>query len=341
MSPNPKENESKSVVHTQHKYDVRDDAKEFPMMVVLSFVYVCNARCPNCPYNNSDIRSTYKDAMVMPEEVFKRIADEGGEYGAYLRLSGGGEPMLHPQAVELMLYAKKKGAKIGLITNGSRFTEENLRQLIAANVDVIEFSVDAGDAETYNRVRPGLDWDTLNCNARGAVAVRNELRAPTRIIASIINQEGVDVEAAEKHWAAIVDNVQIRKYLTWGYNEDKSADDTAYLPPEERVPCPWLFERLNVDSRGDVTLCGEDIAFNERFANIMDRSIKDIWNGPEFKRWRDLHLARRGHEIPICSECPDWQYRSWQHNYWKLVKNADKKRAERILEHGETDAGEK
>jgi len=69
-------------------------------------------------------------------------------------------------------------------------------------------------------------------------------------VCSIINQEGVDVAAAEKYWSPRVDNVQIRKYLTWGYNEDRSADDSPYLLPEERIPCPWLFERLNIDTRG-------------------------------------------------------------------------------------------
>ena len=315
------------VVHTQEKYDLREDAKEFPMMVVLSFVYICNAKCPNCPYNNSDIRSKYKDALVMPEQIFKRIADECGQYGTYLRISGGGEPMLHPQAVELMVYAKEKGAKIGLITNGSRFTEESLTALIRAGVDAIEFSVDAPDEGTYNRVRPGLDWRKLNRNVRLAVDIRNKLNSDTRIIASIINQEGVDVLKAEKHWEGIVDKVQIRKYLTWGYNKDKSADPTPYLPTEERIPCPWLFERFNIDSRGDVTLCGEDIAFNERFANVMDRTIKDIWHGPEFNSFREKHLNGRGHEITICSRCPDWKYRSWQYNYWKVLRDAEGKKA--------------
>ncbi len=59
----------------------------------------------------------------MPEAIFKKIADESGPHGAYLRISGGGEPMLHPQATELLVYAKSKGCKIGLITNGSLFNE--------------------------------------------------------------------------------------------------------------------------------------------------------------------------------------------------------------------------
>jgi radical SAM protein with 4Fe4S-binding SPASM domain len=319
------------VIHTQEKYDLREDAKEFPMMLVLSFVYICNARCPNCPYSNSDIRSKYKDALVMPERIFKRIADECGEYRAYLRISGGGEPMLHPQAVELMVYAKKKGAKIGLITNGSQFNEESLTTLIDAGVDAIEFSADAPDEQTYNQVRPGLDWIKLNRNARLAVEIRNRFHTNTRIIASVINQQGVNVKAAEEYWSEIVDKVQIRKYLTWGYNKDKSADTAPYLPPEERVPCPWLFERFNIDSRGDVTLCGEDIAFNEKFANIMESSIKEIWHGPEFTYFRERHLSGHGDDIPICKKCPDWQYRSWQYNYWKILRDAEEKREGHII----------
>jgi radical SAM protein with 4Fe4S-binding SPASM domain len=318
-----------SIVHTQDKYELREAAKDFPMMVVLSFVYVCNAKCPNCPYNNSEIRASYKDHLYMADDVFKRIADECGPYASLLRISGGGEPMLHPRAVELMTYAKEKGCKIGLITNGSRLFAEQAEALIKAGVDAIEFSVDAGDEDTYALVRPGLDWETVNRNLEAAVRLRNELGADTRIITSVINQTGVDVDLAERHWSARADKVQIRKFLTWGYNEDRSADDTPYLPPSKRAPCPWLFERLNIDSRGDVTLCGEDIAFAEKFANINDRSIRDVWQGPEFKGFRELHLSGRGDQIPICSKCPDWKYRSWQYNYWKVLRDAEETQTKR------------
>ena len=40
--------------------------------------------------------------------------------------------MLHPQAVELLVYAKKVGCKIGLITNGSLFDEANLAEITSA-----------------------------------------------------------------------------------------------------------------------------------------------------------------------------------------------------------------
>ena len=215
------------IEHSQQSYGIRPEASEFPMMCVISFVYICNALCPNCPYTNSEIRTDYRDRPLMNEDTFKIIADQCSEYGAWVRMSGGGEPMLHPQAVELIEYAKEVGAKVGLITNGSRFTEENSRRLLEAKIDMIEFSVDAAGPETYAKVRKGLNWDTLVKNVTRLVELRNKLKSSTKIIASGVNQVGVDIDTVARFWEPKVDNFQKRKYLTWGINDPSgSADPT-------------------------------------------------------------------------------------------------------------------
>jgi radical SAM protein with 4Fe4S-binding SPASM domain len=339
------------IEHKEVHYGIRPEALEFPMMCVISFIYSCNALCPSCPYTNSDIRSTYKDRPLMSEDTFKLIADQCGEYGAWVRVSGGGEPMLHPRAVELFEYAKLRGAKVGLITNGSRFSEESTRRLLEAQVDMIEFSVDAADPDTYHRVRAGLQWETLLRNVERMVNMRNQLGSATKIIASGVNQEGVDIEAVAAFWEPLVDNFQKRKYLTWGINDPgKSADPTPYLPPEEQVPCPFIFERLNIDSRGKVMVCGFDIAAKTDMGNIHEMSIKDIWHGEGFAYYRRKHLDKTGSEIEMCAQCPDWKYRSWKHNYWKIVDVAEHNRQDRfgkldlmdsegcIAENGDKDA---
>ncbi len=319
---------NKAVIqHTQHQYKIRPKAKEFPMMCVLSFVYTCNAKCPNCPYTNSKIRSTYKDRPFMKEDTFRIIADQCGFYNAWIRLSGGGEPMLHPKAVELIEYAKGVNAKVGLITNGSRFNEENTRRILEAGVDMVEFSVDASDPLTYHRVRKGLDWVVLLRNIKRMVALRNKIKSKTKIIASGVNQLGVDIEKVAKFWEPLVDNFQKRKYLTWGINDpSKSADPAPYLPPEQTIPCPFIFERLNIDSRGKVMVCGFDIVGRTDMGNVHEKSIKEIWHGKDFEYYRKMHLAKKGNEIELCRNCPDWKYRSWKHNYWKIVKVAEVKR---------------
>ena len=330
------------VVHTAEQYGLRPEASEFPMMLVLSFVYPCNALCPHCPYTNSNIRKEYRDAPHMPAATFKKIADETGRYGAYLRISGGGEPMLHPQATELLVYAKQVGCKIGLITNGSLFDEENSRALLAAGVDMIEFSVDACDPDTYAIVRKGLEWDVLVENARRVLALRAQMKSASKIIGSAVAQSGVDIGAVEKYWVEEIglDYLIKRKFLTWGVNTtldpSRSADPIAYLNTDE-VPCPFIFERLNIDSRGNVMVCGYDISAVTSMGNVNTQSIRDIWHGEGFQYYRDKHLAGRGKDISLCAGCPDWQYRSWQHNYWKVVKKAEAARDSKMGQLGEHD----
>lgn len=316
-------------------YGLRPEAAEYPMMLVLSFAYPCNALCPHCPYTNSSIRKEYRDAPYMSEAIFKKIADESGPHGAYLRISGGGEPMLHPQAVELLVYAKKVGCKIGLITNGSKFDQESSRALLAAGVDMIEFSVDARDQETYATVRKGLDWQTLVENTKLMLRLRDELGSSSKIIASAVNQLGVDVDEVERYWVEDigVDYVIKRKFLTWGANTvldgERSADPAVYLNTDE-IPCPFIFERLNIDSRGTVMVCGYDISANTSMGNVASESIRDIWHGPGFEFYRSRHLAGQGKDIPLCSGCPDWKYRSWDHNYWKVVEKSQQARDRKL-----------
>ncbi len=327
MMNNTNQMYANSINHKLETYEDKTDALDFPKMCVLSFVYVCNALCPGCPYTISDIRDQYKDALLMKSDLFKKIADECGANGSYIRLSGGGEPMMHPQAVELIEYAKSVGAKVGLITNGSIFNEENSRRLLEADIDMIEFSVDACDEQTYSIVRKGLDFYKLVDNVERMVAMRDKLGSSSRIIASVINQKEIDLYEVEAYWKKRVDHVQLRKYLTWGMGDkSQSADDIPYLPEEEKLPCPWLFERLNIDSRGQVTLCGYDIPFNNNLGNIEKRSIKDVWLGEEFTRLRKLHLDGKRNEIEICRNCTDGQYRSWTYNYWQLIKTAEENR---------------
>ena len=267
----------------------------------------------------------------MPEKIFKKIADEAGYYGAYLRISGGGEPMLHPQATELLAYAKSVGCKIGLITNGSAFTEKNSKLLLNAGVDMIEFSVDACEPETYSVVRKGLKWERLLKNVKRMISMRNRLKSESKIVASGVNQNDIDIEKVESFWRNEigVDNFIKRKFLTWGVNttldDSRSADPTPYIDTEN-VPCPFIFERLNIDTRGNVMVCGYDISANTSMGSVTKNSIKQIWHGDGFKFYREKHLENKGSEISMCKTCPDWKYRSWHHNYWKVIKGAEEQR---------------
>src|SRR5438445_8998923 len=293
----------------EKKYGLRRGAEEFPLMIILSIIYPCNFGCPMCPYTdgNSDIRKFYRerDGDLFPVDLWNSIADEAGEYGAWLRCTGGGEPILHPRMVEMIEYAKQKGARVWMNTNGSMFgpndkQRDRLRRIIAAGIDLIEFSMDAADAELYAKLRPprgGAPRDPEKWfrghvdNIRAALQFRKEMIAPTRVVVSIIRQDAIEgkLDAAKEFYLNEigVDEVITRKFLTWDDNttipHGKALDKHLYaeLPTEKKEPCVWPFERLNIDTLGRVSLCGQDISFRTStlFPNAKETSVKEIWQG--------------------------------------------------------------
>ena len=337
-----------------HDYGLRPGAEEFPLMVVLSIIYPCNFGCPNCPYTdgNSEIRRFYheSDGDLFPVELWKSIADECGHYGAWMRCTGGGEPMLHPQMVDMIEYAKGKGARVWLNTNGSMFgptpkLRKKLERLITAGIDLIEFSMDAADAKTYAKLRPPHGgaprnaeqwWSQHVNNVRAALELRKQFRSPTRVVVSIIRQQEIEgrLDVAVDFWLKEigVDDVITRKFLTWDDNTTistgKAMDPHLYaeLPPERKEPCVWPFERLNVDTLGRISLCGQDISFrtSELFPNARETSIKEIWQGERFNWYRRMHLEGRGAECWPCRGCSAWLagIRDWEYGWLRVLKTS-------------------
>jgi len=335
-------------------YGLRAGAEEFPLMVVIAVIYPCNFGCPLCPYTdgNSEIRKFYheRNADLLPVKLWEKMADECGPHGAWMRITGGGEPMLHPHMVEMIEYARARGARIWLNTNGSMFgptpkLREKLERVIRAGSDLIEFSMDAGDAATHARLRPphrGAPrdperwWSEHVDNVRAALALRKALKVTTRVVVSIIRQEATEgtLEQAVDFWLKTVgvDEVITRKFLTWDDNTTISAeralDKHLYkdLPTERKEPCVWPFERLNVDTLGRVALCGQDISFrtSKFFPTLWEVSIRDIWRGEAFNEYRRLHLQGRGAEAWPCRGCSAWLagIRDWQYGWLKVLKTS-------------------
>ncbi|MFH1386962.1 MAG: radical SAM protein [bacterium] len=94
-----------------------------PITWSLALSWVCNNACVLCTFGD---RKFSRDEAVkgpkglMTKQVVKTIIDQLAEYGAKaIIFTGGGEPTLHPDLLELMSYAKEKGLDVGLFTNGS------------------------------------------------------------------------------------------------------------------------------------------------------------------------------------------------------------------------------
>jgi len=313
--------------HLPEKYGMKKGAEKFPLLLGLTVTYVCNSRCTHCIFTNfPEIRrDRIKVNAFMPAEVFKKIAREAGKHKSVVRISGAGEPLLHPKMVELIEYAKKVGAKVGLITNGSLLTPQVSERLLRCGTDVVEVSVDAADKKSYEKIRVGLKFDKVKRNIEHLVKRRNELKSKTLVVVSMVNQVDMrkKLDGAVKFWEKIVDHVTVRKYLRFGRLPKESLTDS-YLSQD--AACPFPFERLNIDTDGEIRFCGFDITGETNLGNVREVPIGRVWVGEKMNEWRSYILEGVPERVPICKKCTDKVYRSWNYNVWHAIERAKEKR---------------
>ena len=59
---------------------------------------------------------------------------------------------------------------------------------------------------------------------------------------------------------------------------------------------------LKINSEGYIVLCADDFHSKNKFGNIMNESLIDVWNKPNFKKIR-ANLCKGRYELDICKHC--------------------------------------
>jgi len=87
--------------------------------------------------------------------------------------SGGGEPFMHPNAVELIKHASHIGLDVGVITNGVKVTKEVSKELLKIkNLKWIRFSFDAITTEQYREIRGTNDFELVKQNIKDMLELK-------------------------------------------------------------------------------------------------------------------------------------------------------------------------
>ena len=118
-------------------------------VVVWNCTRTCNLRCVHC-YAHSDARR-YEGELTTDEA--KAMIDDLAAFGSPVLLFSGGEPCLREDLVELMAYAKGKGMRVVISTNGTLITPEAARQYAEVGLSYVGVSIDGASPETHDAFR--------------------------------------------------------------------------------------------------------------------------------------------------------------------------------------------
>lgn len=123
---------------------------------------LCNLDCKMC------MRRTWQGEPMghMDMDVYRKVIDEAaGMDSIHTVFFGGiGEPMFHPQFVEMVRLAKAAGKRVEAVSNGTLINQETAVEMIEAGLDEVWISVDGFDEAMYNEIRVYGDFNHVKTN---------------------------------------------------------------------------------------------------------------------------------------------------------------------------------
>lgn len=148
-----------------------------PRLVAWELTRRCNLRCAHC---RASAGKGASDELTLDEA--KRVVDDIASFAHPILILTGGEPLLCPYVWDLITYAKAKGLKPVVGTNGTLVDASVAARLAAAGVSRISVSIDFPAAEAHDAFR-GVKgaFDAAVAGIRAARAAGIEVQINTTV----------------------------------------------------------------------------------------------------------------------------------------------------------------
>lgn len=270
----------------------------FPPNIKIDICNTCNYTCVFCPQAKQSGRQGFIDKELCKTVI--RDAYTGG--GTDLCLCANGEPLLNKDLEYYIAYAKDLGYKyIFLNSNGYLLTEDRAQRLVAAGLDSMKISFNAG-AKSYQLVHGVDGFDRVVDNIKNFSAVRGSCKLYVSYVA--VRQTKSEAAEVRELLEPYIDdfllmNANNRGGSVTGIEEYLYAGDDEY---SYQYPCSQLFNNAYVTSEGYMVICCQDFENLTVVADLNRESILSAWTNEKFTDFRRRYLQ---HELKgtLCQNC--------------------------------------
>ncbi len=294
----------------------RNDYSPKPLRNVhLKLTNKCNLKCTYC-YADSGLCTS---SPILSLDELKRVADEIKELSFFVNYSfSGGEPLMHPYALEFAEYLTTQGNECSLLTNGALINKKNVNR-ISSLFSLIKISLD-GSSEKINSKTRGFNSYRAVLKAynllikKDANVFINMTVSKTNLsdIQNMVNLFGARLSfqplfkagrgkeddengiSGEEYYKSLADvkgvkpMAEIEKILT-------------NLKGKGKTKCPLADGDISISETGNIYPC--QMLYEDKFCggNVKKSSIGNIYNNSStFKSLRKLVV----NNIDGCLSCP-------------------------------------
>jgi hypothetical protein len=231
---------------------------------------------------------TRKKAYI-PFELVKKIVRENPQIRSY-GLNDWGEPLLHPQFLEIVKYLKDSGKSVFFATNATLLDEKMATELVRLKVDSIWFSMD-GVFEDYERIR-GVSYELVKGNILRFLDMAKEAghKVVTFIVATVGEDSEKGIKRLRKEWSGKMPVLTQPKLL--------------FTKDDRKGACAQLFmDHLVVLSDGKVIPCCADYEGRLEIGDAWENTLTEIINGEK------MNALRRDSSGTFCDYCSEYDSR--------------------------------
>jgi len=277
---------------------------EFPRNMLLEITNVCNHSCIFCANSKSTRKKKFID-INFAKRILKEAYDLGTrEVGFYST----GEPLVDKNLEIYIQEAKKIGYNyIYITTNGALMDQERAQSIIAAGIDSIKFSINAGTKQSYKFIHGNDDFERVYNNLKYIYEYRKLNKLKFKIFMSCIltrytkNEKELINDKFSKYVDEIVFlNCKNQCGVMYEVNNRLTIDDE--LENINKSICPLPFNKIHVTCEGYLTACCADFQNYLAIADLNTISLEFAWSNKEFQILRRMHLENKL-EGTLCYNC--------------------------------------
>lgn len=280
-----------------------DEDLPFPPEIQVETNTACNATCIMCPYPEV---SKELPAGRMDQALYDKILAECAEEKSLWRLEPflNNEPFTDTRMVDWIRQSKQTvpQAMVTVTTNGSLLLPKVTDRLIHSGLDAIWFSFNGSTKETYEQIM-GLSFDLVKRNIDYLLDVKP---ASLRVFTNMIETQPMKGEIAEniRYWQSRGVQSGSSPLVNRAGNV-KNFDDLNYRPLSAKPvrTCELVYQKMYIAWNGDVLLCCMDWRRHVVLGNVRNETIRQIWHGEAYRRYRRLQEQQRINELELCNAC--------------------------------------
>ncbi|MDB2561965.1 SPASM domain-containing protein [Sulfurimonas sp.] len=266
------------------KVQIHNDRPLFSW-IDINLTELCNRSCIFCPRADE---STYPNQHLhIAKELIEKMANELKEikYEGSIVFAGFGEPMLHPDILELIKYFE--GIRLEIVTNGDTLNSKLVKKLIENGIDIICISMYDGPEQVEKFTKM---FEEASISSEYYLLRDRWHTQEDEYGLKLTNRAGMVTVGTQ-------DEVDITK------------------------PCYYPHYSMTIDWNGDVLLCVQDWNKKVKMGNIYAQSLVDVWQSNQMKKYRKT-LGHCDRSLSPCNNCnAEGTLHGFNHiKYWNEMK---------------------